>query len=122
MVLSSLLSSFRSQAAMQAEILALRHQLIVVQRTQKTKRPRGSVVLGLALTPVGRLAFRSSHLSNLQPSSAGTVKDSTGIGLGRFVMAEKSRLSMIFTKRQKDRNAVTKLSVQPGPKILSRLN
>ena len=38
MMLSSLLAGLRTQAAMQAEILALRHQLIVLQRTQKKKR------------------------------------------------------------------------------------
>jgi putative transposase len=38
MTLGSLLRGFRTQAAMQAEIVALRHQLIVVQRTQKRKR------------------------------------------------------------------------------------
>ena len=44
MLLRSLLTDFRSQAVMQAEIIALRHQLIVLQRTQKTKR----LILGRA--------------------------------------------------------------------------
>src|SRR5215831_4780943 len=35
MLLNSLLSLGRSQVALQAEIIALRHQLIVLQRTQK---------------------------------------------------------------------------------------
>ena len=35
---NSLLLGFRGQAALQAEIIALRHQLIVLQRTQKRKR------------------------------------------------------------------------------------
>jgi putative transposase len=38
MMLRSLLAGLRTQAAMQAEILALRHQLIVMQRTQKKNR------------------------------------------------------------------------------------
>ena len=38
MLLNSLLVGFRGQAAMQAEIIALRHQLTVLQRTQKPKR------------------------------------------------------------------------------------
>ena len=38
MFVNSLLVGFRSQAALQAEIVALRHQLIVLQRTQKPKR------------------------------------------------------------------------------------
>src|SRR5436309_13666384 len=38
MLLNPLLVGFRSRAAMQAEILALRHQSAVLQRTQKPKR------------------------------------------------------------------------------------
>src|SRR5262249_17595465 len=38
MLLRSLLTSVQSQAVMRAEIIALRHQLIVLQRTQKTNR------------------------------------------------------------------------------------
>jgi putative transposase len=38
MMLNSLLIGLRGQAAMQAEIIALRHQLTVFQRTQKPKR------------------------------------------------------------------------------------
>ena len=38
MFLNSLFVGFRSQAALQAEIIALRHQLIVLHRTQKPKR------------------------------------------------------------------------------------
>ena len=38
MMLNSLLIGLRGQAAMQAEIIALRHQLTVMQRTQKPKR------------------------------------------------------------------------------------
>ena len=38
MFVNSLLVGFRGQAAFQAEIIALRHQLIVLQRTQKPKR------------------------------------------------------------------------------------
>jgi len=38
MFLNSFLVGFRGQAALQAEIIALRHQLIVLQRTQKPKR------------------------------------------------------------------------------------
>src|SRR5215813_5657098 len=44
MLLRSLLTGVHSQAVMQAEIIALRHQLIVLQRTQKTNR----LVLGRA--------------------------------------------------------------------------
>src|SRR5262245_32283199 len=37
-MLSCLFRSFLSQAAVQAEIIALRHHLVVLQRTQMTKR------------------------------------------------------------------------------------
>jgi putative transposase len=38
-MLNSLLVRLRGQAAMQAEIIALRHQLTVLQRSQKSRRP-----------------------------------------------------------------------------------
>src|SRR6266850_3817598 len=38
MFLNSLLIGFRGQPALQAEIIALRHQLTVLQRNQKPKR------------------------------------------------------------------------------------
>src|SRR5262250_2326758 len=38
MTLNSLHTGLRGQAAMQAEIIALRHQLTVLQRTQKPKK------------------------------------------------------------------------------------
>ena len=46
MTISSLLTGFRGQAALQVENIALRHQLIVLQRNQKPKR--------LVLKPVDR--------------------------------------------------------------------
>ena len=39
MLLGSLIAGLRGQAALQAENIALRHQLTVLQRTQPTKRP-----------------------------------------------------------------------------------
>jgi hypothetical protein len=39
-LLSSLRSSFRKHAALQAEILALRHQLLVLQRSNRNRRLR----------------------------------------------------------------------------------
>src|SRR5437867_6038777 len=38
LTISSLLTRLRGQAALRAEIIALRHQLTVLQRTQKPKR------------------------------------------------------------------------------------
>jgi hypothetical protein len=40
MLLRSLLNGLQSQAVMQAEIVALRHQLIALQRKDKPARPR----------------------------------------------------------------------------------
>jgi hypothetical protein len=37
-LLSSVQSCFRSRAALQAEILALRHQLLVLQRSSRNRR------------------------------------------------------------------------------------
>jgi hypothetical protein len=57
---SSLRNSLLSRAALQAEILALRHQLPVLQRSTPGRRPLsagGSHLLGLAVSPVARLAF-----------------------------------------------------------------
>jgi hypothetical protein len=86
MMLGSLLRSLRTHAAMQAEILALRHQLIVLQRTQNKRLvlyPAGSVVLGLALTAVAWLAFRAynrqpRNRSELAPSRLPLVLDVEG--------------------------------------------
>jgi putative transposase len=39
MLFNSFLMGLRGQAAMQAEIIALRHQLTVLQRNQKPRRP-----------------------------------------------------------------------------------
>ena len=62
MFLNSLFVGFRSQAALQAEIIALRHQLIVLQRTQKPAahpQSRRSMPLGVAVTSLVGLAFFS---------------------------------------------------------------
>jgi hypothetical protein len=60
-------ASFRSRAALQLEILALRHQLGVLQRS--VKRPKltagGSITLGLAMRRLERLAIRSLYHQSL---------------------------------------------------------
>jgi hypothetical protein len=53
----------RSQATLQLELLALRHQLQVLERSRRP-RPRLSVLtdpLGLALTSLDRVASDSDH-------------------------------------------------------------
>src|SRR5262249_3300951 len=54
MFLDSLLVGFRRRAALQAEIIALRHQLIVLQRTHRPKR--------LVLNPGDRFLLKTSFL------------------------------------------------------------
>jgi hypothetical protein len=73
MLFNSLLMGLRARAVMQAEIIALRHQLAVLRRTPKIKaaRPqsRRSTPVGLALTGLVALAFRSFHRQGLKPST-----------------------------------------------------
>src|SRR5262245_61488117 len=76
MSLGSLLTGFRNRTAMQAEIIALRHQLIVLQRTQKTKR--------LILGPSDRcLWVWLSRLWSRRRSALMIVKPETVIGWHR---------------------------------------
>src|SRR5213595_3105245 len=63
-IILSLFSSarqvFQTRAALQAEILALRHQLLVLQRSTRGRRLRlkpGSSVLGMAVSSMEWLAF-----------------------------------------------------------------
>ena len=64
MTLSSLLSGLRGQAALQAENIALRHQLTVLQRTHykatspQTRRPMS---VGLVVAVVVGMAFCPNH-------------------------------------------------------------
>jgi hypothetical protein len=76
MLLRSLLTGFRNQAAMQAEIIALRHQLIVLQRSSKTKR--------LILGPADRCVWVwLSRLWSRWRSALIIVKPETVIGWHR---------------------------------------
>ena len=73
-LLTALFASFRSRAALQLEILALRHQLAVLQRS--VKRPK--------LTPADRLLWAwLSAVWNDWQSSVFIVKASTVIGWHR---------------------------------------
>ncbi len=60
--LRTLSSVLRSRTALQVEILALRHQIGVLQRSAK-KRPKLTVVdrVFWGGCPMGRLAIRSGH-------------------------------------------------------------
>jgi len=64
LLLNSLLTGLRGQAALQTEIIALRHQLTVLQRTHKPERialNARPLPVGLVVTIVVGLAFRSDH-------------------------------------------------------------
>jgi hypothetical protein len=64
MILSSLLAGLRGQAALQAENIALRHQLTVLQRTQnKAANPQkpGPMSVGLIVAVVVGMAFGPHH-------------------------------------------------------------
>ena len=86
---------------MQAEIIALRHQLTVLQRTQIPKRlvlNRGDDSCGFGCHDCGRVGVPLSSSLSLKPLSAGIVKDFAGIGLGRFVMVGPDDL--VFRKKR----------------------
>jgi hypothetical protein len=64
MIVNSILVGLRGQAAVQAEVIALRHQLSVVQRTQAASARAESdrpLPLGLAIMIVVGMAFRADH-------------------------------------------------------------
>ena len=88
-MLNSLLIGLRGQVAMQAEIIALRHQLTVFQRTQKPKRIMLKGIDRCLWVWLSRLwsGWQSSLIMvKPEPSSGGIIRDSGGIGLGKYVM------------------------------------
>jgi len=71
---------------MQAEIMALRHQLMVLQRTRKSKRlalKRGDRCVWVWLSRLWSSWRSALIIVKPETASPGTVKDSVGIGLGR---------------------------------------
>src|SRR5436190_23193373 len=92
MMLRSLLAGVRTQATMQTEILALRHQLLVLKRTQTKKRLllyAADRWLWVGSHDCGRAGVPPWSSSNRRPSSPNTDKVSAGIGPGRFVTVEQ---------------------------------
>ena len=63
MLFNSLLVSLRTRSAMQAEIIALRHQTAATNPETKAARPQTvrPIPLGLAVTVMVRLAVRPNH-------------------------------------------------------------
>jgi hypothetical protein len=85
MLLNSLLMGLRSQAVMQAEIIALRHQLNVLQRNQPKRLvlSRGDRCLWVWLSRLWSGWRYSLLIVKPEPLSAGIGKDFDGIGPGR---------------------------------------
>jgi hypothetical protein len=84
-LIASLALSFRSRAALQLEILALRHQLGVLHRS--VKRPKltsSDRLLWIWLRGTGPIGDQHSSSSNRKPSSRGIARASGCSGRGRF--------------------------------------
>jgi hypothetical protein len=84
MLFNSLLIGLRGQLAMQTEIIALRHQLTVLQGTHKPRRillNRMDRCLWVWLSRLWSVGVPLTLSSSLKPSSAGIIRDSGGIGL-----------------------------------------
>src|SRR6184192_1673085 len=79
-----LASSFRTRAALQAEILALRHQLAVFQRTRRVACASTAATgsCGLCCTDSGPVGGDVSRWFSPTRSSVGTAELSPGIGPG----------------------------------------
>jgi len=92
MMLRSLPAGFRRQAKLEAEIIALRHQLTVLQRTPYPKRLLLNRADRWFWVWLSRLwsGWRSALIIvKPQLSSVGTVEESSGIGPGRSVTVDQ---------------------------------
>src|SRR6266550_8893185 len=88
-LLFSLRDCFRARAVLQAEILALRHQLLVLQRSSRLHKLRlywADRVLWFGSHGCGTIGVRHCSLSNRRPSSPGIARDFASIGDGRVVI------------------------------------
>jgi hypothetical protein len=95
MMLNSLLIGLRGQAAMQAAIIALRHQLTVFQRTQKPKRIMLNGIDRCLWVWLSRLwsGWRSALIMVKPETVIGWHhRDSGGIGPGKYVMGDRDVL------------------------------
>ena len=87
-VYSAVCSSFRTRAALQLEILALRHQINVLRRVTAracTPAPRGPVPLDLAFALLAKLALGPGHRQTGNRDRLAFARDSGFIGPGRAV-------------------------------------
>jgi len=92
-------SSFRTRAALQAEILAFRHQLAVLQRKppRRLRLHRCDRLLWVCCTDSGPVGGDVCRWFSPTRSSVGTVERSPGIGLGNSgVVPEGQKLQRTF--------------------------
>jgi hypothetical protein len=77
-------SSFRTRIALQAEILALRHQLVVLQKNapRRLRLHAATGSCGLCCTASGPVGGDACRWFSPPRSSVGTVELSPGIGPG----------------------------------------
>src|SRR5260370_25244617 len=75
-------SSFRTRGALQAEILAFRHQLAVLQKNapRHLRLRRSDRLCGLCCRDSGRVGAAACRSFNPRRSSVGTAELSPGIG------------------------------------------
>ena len=91
-VLFFLRDRFRARAVLQAEILALRHQLLVLQRASRTRRLRLrwlTVSCGSGFRDWGTIGVRHCSWSSPRRSSPGIARGFDCIGIGRVVAIVK---------------------------------
>src|SRR5712671_974440 len=92
-LLFSLRDCFRARAFLQAEILALRHQLLVLQRSNRGHKLRlgwADRVLWVWLSRLW-IGDRRCSLSNRRRLSSGIARDFGSIGDGRVSVAKVAR-------------------------------
>jgi len=110
---------------MQAEIMALRHQLMVLQRTRKSKRlalKRGDRCVWVWLSRLWS-SWRSALIivKPETPSSAGTVKDSVGIGTWKVRHGKSGRPRVPKQIRDLIRTMSRENQIWGAPRIQSEL-
>src|SRR5216683_1343943 len=100
-VLFSLRDCFRARAVLQAEILALRLQLLVLQRSSRGRRLRLrwadrsvglTVSCGSGFRDCGTIGARRCSLSSRRLSSPGIARGFDCIGIGRFAILKDDRV------------------------------
>src|SRR4029077_13251403 len=96
-VLFSLRDCFRARAVLQAEILALRHQLMVLQRSSRGPRLRLrwlTVSCGSGFRDCGTIGARHCSWSSRRLSSPGIAGGCDCTGIGRVAILKDDRVCL----------------------------